>query len=404
MTVAAALMAASVLVVSTLRTEREQRARVDRTLETLMELRDLGRALIDAETGQRGYFITLDQRYLGPYRAGSEQFPRMVGQVRRSLAEQGDPERVRLFAEAEALGTAKLAELERSIVLVEQSRVLDAQQAILSDQGKSLMDRFRLRLAELETSERALLARTTEQVEREEQRLITLLAALVTAIVVTLALGLRLLVRAAQADSAEAQAHALGEARDRADLLARELNHRVKNLFAVILAIVRMSGRGSPEAKPVIETISQRIHALVAAHDATQGPAGRSSVDLRELVDIAVAPYYSDSERCVIEGEAIELREKAATPLGLMLHELVTNAVKYGAWSNPGGTVRIAWSRVDGRVRFVWREQGARDVPASVEREGFGLVLIRSSAQQLGGTVEREFHRDGIEVRIEFPG
>ena len=68
----------------------------------------------------------------------------------------------------------------------------------------------------------------------------------------------------------------LAEARDRADLLARELNHRVKNLFAVILAIVQMSGKDAPEAKPVVDSIADRIHALLTAHEVTQGAADRS--------------------------------------------------------------------------------------------------------------------------------
>lgn len=85
-----------------------------------------------------------------------------------------------------------------------------------------------------------------------------------------------------------------------------------------------------------------------------------------------------------------------------MLHELATNAVKYGAWSSPGGLIAVQWSVKAGRVRLTWREDG--EAPAAPQgREGFGTQLIDSSARQIRGAVSRSFHPGGIEVRIEFP-
>jgi two-component sensor histidine kinase len=120
------------------------------------------------------------------------------------------------------------------------------------------------------------------------------------------------------------------------------------------------------------------------------------------LVETALAPYRSKSERCRIEGADLPLAARMAVPLGLVLHELATNAVKYGAWSGPGGTVSVSWRRDGGRVRLVWREQGQGEL-AAPQREGFGTMLMASSARQMSGTIERTFHPDGIEVRIEFP-
>jgi two-component sensor histidine kinase/CHASE3 domain sensor protein len=398
--IAAALLAAVWLIFSTVQSERKARAAAARTDEIVGVLNQVKEAALNAETGQRGYFITLDEKYLEPYRAGVAEYRAAYARLRR-VSENAPPPQRELVDRIGEFGALKFAELRRSVAQVRDGRVIDAQVGILSDEGKGSMDRLRGAIAELGSLERADLARASRETESLEARLVPLLEMLLAVIVVALALGLWLTMRTVRAEAAAAQAEALEQARDRADLLARELNHRVKNLFAVILALVRMSGRDEPAAKPVIEKIAQRIHALVSAHAATQGAADKTEADLRELVDVAVAPYRSRSERCTIEGPAVALSVKAAMPLGLVLHELVTNAVKYGAWAQAGGTVRITWRVAEGRVALTWREQGAQI--ASATGEGFGTVLIKSSAQQLGGTIEREFHPDGIEVRIDFP-
>jgi two-component sensor histidine kinase len=232
--------------------------------------------------------------------------------------------------------------------------------------------------------------------------MLPLLAGLLGLIVLALGLGLWQVARAARAEAAAQQAGALAEARDRADLLARELNHRVKNLFAVVLAIVRMSGKGEPAAKPVVAKISERIHALVAAHDLTQGAAGRQAADLRALVEATVAPYRTDANRCEIDGPAVAIESKEAVALGLVLHELATNAVKYGAWSGNDGILTVNWAREDGRVRLVWREEGEGEL-AAAPAMGFGSQLMESSARQLGGSIERRFHPHGVEVLMDIP-
>jgi len=126
---------------------------------------------------------------------------------------------------------------------------------------------------------------------------------------------------------------------------------------------------------------------------------------LRDLVETALAPYRSDGDRCEVHGDPVALRAKMAVPLGLVLHELVTNAVKYGAWAQPGGALRVTWrrdgARDGGRVQLVWREQTPAPI-ARPQREGFGSMLMTSSARQLEGSIERSFHDDGVEVLMEF--
>ena len=108
----------------------------------------------------------------------------------------------------------------------------------------------------------------------------------------------------------------------------------------------------------------------------------------------------------MLDGPGIELPERAVVPLGLVLHELTTNAVKYGAWSKPGGMLTVRWRCPDGRLVLDWEEQGGEPPSAGSgepAHRGFGSALIDGSARQLGGTIERRFKPEGVKVRIDLP-
>lgn len=400
--VAAALLFGTYLIFSSVRAERAVRTQVERTSDVIDALRDIGMATVNAETGQRGYLLTLDQRYLASYQLGAATYPEAVRRLHRLLDSRATAEQQSLLARVEKLADSKFSEMAESVALVDDGQLLDAKARLLSDEGQDLMVELRATLRELERSESEALARAADEAARIESRMLPLLGWLVVLIVLALALGVWLVARTTRAEVAAANAGALAEARDRADLLARELNHRVKNLFAVILAIVKLSGKGEPEAKPVVDKISRRINALIKAHESTQGVTSQAVADLRELVETAIEPYRSEASHCELDGERVPLKAKAALPLGLVLHELVTNAVKYGAWSSPGGALRVEWRREEGRIRLVWRERCDAPV-AAPQQEGFGSMLMTSSARQLSGTIKRTFHDDGVEVRIDFP-
>jgi two-component sensor histidine kinase len=401
--VTSGLIAFTAVIVGTVRAERAERTLIERTDAVLAEIDAIGRAATNAETGQRGYFITLDRGYLGAYELGRASYPVALGHLRQLLARSGDPRVEALVGQVGQLADAKFAELARSVKMIEDSRIIDAHEGILSDEGERLMVRLRATLGELEGIERDRLTRASAATAALEARIMPLLAALLALVFVTLALGLWQVARAARADAQAAQAAVLAQARDRADLLARELNHRVKNLFAVILGIVRMSGRGSPEAKPVLDKVSQRIQALIKAHEVTQGASAEAAIPLERLIEIATAPYCSEQERCRTEGPPLTLPGNMAMPLGLVLHELVTNAVKYGAWSQPGGAIDIRWRRDDGRLLLDWHEPRVLAAAPAGNGGGFGTQLIASSARQLGGTIERSYGEGGLDVRMSLP-
>lgn len=399
--IAAAMFATIVLAYQTVEAERAQRRQVERTVEVLEELRQINSAALSGETGQRGYLITLDRRYLAPYQMAREQLEPSLDRVRVLLGDDATARQVELIDQIDALARAKFDEMAESVELLENGRLLDARRATLTDEGVEAMERLVRAIAEMEDIESRILAERAAEAARSEARVLPLLGALFVLLIIAMLAGARLVGRAARAEAEASQAAAVSEARDRADLLARELNHRVKNLFAVILAIVQMSARDKPEAKEVTDSIAQRIRALLTAHEVSQGELERPVASLRALVETSLAPYRSSKHPAEIEGPDVMLPAKRVTPLGLVLHELTTNAVKYGAWRNRG-TVHVSWTEDEGMLTLTWRESGA-DLEELPERKGFGSLLMTSAARQFGGTFERNFTKDGLQVSIVLP-
>ncbi|OYX62635.1 MAG: hypothetical protein B7Y89_08985 [Novosphingobium sp. 32-60-15] len=403
--VALALLGTFALILATVNAERIQREQAVRTSGIIATLDVIVRATMSGETGQRGYFITSDTRYLAPYLEGQAQYAAGMARLREQMGDDLPPDQAQLLAGISRLGDAKWVEMSDVVGLVKERRIPDAHARMLSDEGQLAMQGLRRSVAQLESIEQVRLDRAALAAATAEARIVPSLAALFVVIVCALALGLWQAVRKAEAEAMAEGAAAIAEARDRADLLAKELNHRVKNLFAVILAIVKMSARGDAAAAPAVDRIAKRIHALVTAHEVTQGTGQDQTVDFADLIAKVIAPYQSSSERCELSGGALVLPGRHAVPLGLVLHELVTNAVKYGAWSQPGGLLRVSWECTDGRARVLWEEIGtaAGGAKPEVGREGFGSALIRSSERQLNGTITRSFGDQGIVVEMAFP-
>ncbi|MEN8860102.1 sensor histidine kinase [Qipengyuania flava] len=399
--IAAAMFATLFLVYQTVEAERAQREQVRRTVEVLEELRQVSRSALSGETGQRGYLITLDRRYLAPYQAGREQIDPALERIRELIGDDATARQTELIDQIDALARAKFDEMAGGVQLLEDGRLLDARRAILTDEGVETMERLNRAIAEMQDIENEILAELSTEAARTEARVLPLLGALFVLLILAMFAGARLVGRAARAEAEAAQAAVVSEARDRADLLARELNHRVKNLFAVVLAIVQMSARDKPEAKEVTDSIAQRIRALLTAHEVSQGELERPVASLRALVETSLAPYRSSKHPAKIEGPDVMLPAKRVTPLGLVLHELTTNAVKYGAWRKEG-TVHVTWAEQDGSVRLEWRETGA-ELEELPDRKGFGSLLMTSAARQFGGTFERDFDADGLTVTIVLP-
>jgi two-component system CheB/CheR fusion protein len=187
------------------------------------------------------------------------------------------------------------------------------------------------------------------------------------------------------------------------ELLARELSHRVKNTLAVVQALARQTGGRTIEE--FREAFSGRLSALATAHNLLL-ETDWISADLEVLVRQSMVAYGA-GERIEIEGVPLTITAKQALGLSLVLHELATNALKYGALSDATGRVRLSW-RLDGAgsgrsVSLRWEERDGPDVVAPGDR-GFGGSLIDRAAQyDLDGTVEMHFAREGLVCELEFP-
>jgi PAS domain S-box-containing protein len=188
-------------------------------------------------------------------------------------------------------------------------------------------------------------------------------------------------------------------------LLARELSHRIKNIFAVVAGLISLRARRVPEAAEFASELIDAISALGRAHDYVRPMEGIKGDDLRGLLAELMAPYDDGSGRVVITGGDCAIGPRAATPIALTFHELATNAAKYGAFSADGGSVSIAIDCPESgeTARIQWRESGGPPADHPAE-EGFGSRLIRSSIEgQLGGSIERRFAPGGLEVDLAVP-
>lgn len=192
-------------------------------------------------------------------------------------------------------------------------------------------------------------------------------------------------------------------------LLMCELNHRVKNLFALTNAIVSMSAQTARSPKEMAEGVRGRLTALSRAHDLVrpdicEAAAGEQGSFYGMVHDI-LEPYQQADlpTRILITGEDIAIRAPAVTSLALVLHELATNAAKYGALSVPEGHVEIGWQRVGAVLELTWLERGGPPVSPPT-RNGFGATLTRKSVQgQLGGTMQYDWDVAGLKVTLCLP-
>lgn len=189
---------------------------------------------------------------------------------------------------------------------------------------------------------------------------------------------------------------------ERQRLLLRELSHRVKNTLAVVQAISHQSLRGAGSKEDFVVSFDGRIAALASAHNLLVD-SNWQGADLAALAQNQLGSYKSDDgDRWTLEGEPVSLPADLATPFGLVLHELATNAAKYGALSRPGGTITLSWTldrRNNRRVlTVIWQEKSEQPVEPPV-RTGFGTTLIDNAIR--GAKVTREFGAEGLVCTIE---
>ena len=195
-------------------------------------------------------------------------------------------------------------------------------------------------------------------------------------------------------------AHRLSESRD---LLARELSHRIKNIFAVMSSLITLSARRDPLLRQFAQDMTDKIAALGRAHEFVAPTGLNDEKSLHGLLAKIFAPYSDgDSPRVDVFGDDPAVNARSATPLALVFHELATNSAKYGVLSLEEGTVEVEISLVENEmVRLVWKESGVSR--HGEEGDGFGSRLLRMSVEgQLQGSIDRQWSEEGLSVILNL--
>jgi PAS domain S-box-containing protein len=192
-------------------------------------------------------------------------------------------------------------------------------------------------------------------------------------------------------------------AEERQDMLIAEFDHRVKNILARVAVVAMYTRQGSRSMDEFIQTLDGRIQSMATAHSLLS-QSRWNGAGLTDLVRHQLAPYATDANTTV-SGPDVMLTAAATQAVAMVLHELVTNAAKYGALSSPAGRVSVQWDRVDGatKLSLAWRETGGPPLPASAQ-SGYGTSLIRDLIpHELGGTVDLEMAPEGVRCTIVIP-
>lgn len=206
-------------------------------------------------------------------------------------------------------------------------------------------------------------------------------------------------VSTALSDAARERSEAENEIR----LLMREVAHRSKNQLTVINAMVGQTAKNAVNVEEFVESLRRRISGLARSTDLLLANAARG-IDFRSLIEIQLEPFMpSDAERVRMLGPAVKIDAQPAQTVGMAIHELATNAAKYGALADEDSRLEITWWRREGKLSLTWREyvDGLDEPP---DRKGFGSVVLE---RMMGGTLDaditRTLHKNGIEWHFAIP-
>jgi PAS domain S-box-containing protein len=203
----------------------------------------------------------------------------------------------------------------------------------------------------------------------------------------------------------------LRRARERQELLLREMSHRVKNLFTVAVSVLSLSGRTASSVPDLIGSARERLSALARAHDLIlpHGAAaqGAKPTTLHSLIEAITSPHDirldPDVARFSVTGCDVQISEPVISSLALLIHEFATNSTKYGALSATGGRIQIRCEDDGKTIVILWTERGGPEVGSPTNDNGFGELLTRSAVASLGGEISRDWRREGLVIRLSIP-
>lgn len=193
------------------------------------------------------------------------------------------------------------------------------------------------------------------------------------------------------------------------ELLSRELSHRIGNIFAVVSGLISLTASRDRASRPALNDLLGRVSALSRAHRHARPSSNARQVaiiegGMQDLLRSLFVPYAAgDIPRISITGDDVTLDDRGSTPVAMVFHELATNSAKYGALSVAEGTVTVAIARRGSKIGIDWAESGGPAIAGPPQREGFGTELADLSIRrQLGGSITRDWAREGLRVAIEL--
>ena len=192
-----------------------------------------------------------------------------------------------------------------------------------------------------------------------------------------------------------------------AKAMAREVSHRLKNVFAVIGGIVNITGRAM-DARNVTKKINERVQALGRAYEPTLDDAAFGTIEVGQAIRSVLNPYDPEGDRIKFEGNGARTEPNAVSAMGLTLHELATNASKYGALSNTDGTITVSWHHQQDRherqsLVIDWKESGGPRIAGEPDMTGTGFDIAERLLAYSRGTLDRTWEEDGLRARISLP-
>jgi two-component sensor histidine kinase/CHASE3 domain sensor protein len=427
------VLAAAAASLFLVRTVDNQLIDIGNTYEVRRQARELMLAVVDAETGQRGYLLTHDPSYLDPYNQAVAKIDNSYRDL-LALVQDNQSQRLRLEGLQPSL-EAKRAEMARSIGMISSGDVVDAMALLRSDEGKALMDSIRSTLRAFVAEEDARLIERNGQMDGYRQMLVlAILAALGAAAILAYALfnraqqqvaalaqreNLLLLqneeleahIRARTVEVEEARGRAEKE-RARLEALLQDTNHRIGNSLATVSSLLglQLARSDSEEVRSALEAAQGRVHAIASAHRRLRLGDDLETTDAADFLasvvdDLATAVPADKPITFHQDFSTMVLPARDATTLGIVVSELVTNAVKHAFEAGRGGNI---W------IRFLKSEEGAPEL--RVEDDGLGLseagpsgtglgaVIIKQLARQFGGVPEYGAREGGgTVVKVHLP-
>ena len=405
------------------------------TYDVRNQARELTIALSEAESGQRGYLLTRDESYLEPYRRAAASIDTRLltlTALTRDDAEQAA--RVRVIA-SEIV--AKTAEMSRTIDLVDDDRGAEARTLIETGMGERLMDSLRVALEQFIGEENQKLLDRNREIDQSRRWLV---GALIIALAGAVLLAYMLLSRTQRQISALArsqdllltenevlEAHvldrtrALEEAREhaererqRVEALLQDANHRIGNSLATVSSLLglQLLRSKSEEVKAALEAARSRVHSIASAHRRLRLGGDLETASADEFLDAVledIAATASDARHIKLEGQfdPIVVGARDATTVGILVGELVTNAVKHGFPNGRGGTIAVTLKRDAEGVPVLRVVDDGVGIPGEQQpgEGGLGSVIVRQLANQFGG--EPVYERrpgGGLSVSLSLPG